>query len=59
MGNASEGRLMPWLILLGILSAVLVGLYRYNTQAVRRAETEFPPLGEFVSVNGIRLHYVC
>lgn len=50
---------MLWLILLGTLVVVLVVFYWYNVQAVRQAEKEFPPTGQFVTVENIRLHYVC
>lgn len=47
------------LILFLVLAAIVGGLYLYNVQLVRRAEREFPPVGQFVTVEDIRLHYVC
>ena len=40
------------------LAATLVGLKVYTDHAVRQAETLVPPIGQFVAVNGLRLHYV-
>ncbi|CAH0120453.1 MULTISPECIES: alpha/beta fold hydrolase [unclassified Paenibacillus] len=38
--------------------AILTGLYVYTRLAVRRAEQQYPPKGQFVTVEGIRLHYL-
>jgi pimeloyl-ACP methyl ester carboxylesterase len=56
-----EGRdvKMNLVVLLLILMAVLAGLYIYNRRKVREAEALFPPVGQFVTVDGIRLHYIC
>jgi pimeloyl-ACP methyl ester carboxylesterase len=40
------------------LAATLVGLKVYTDNAVRQAETLIPPIGQFVTVHGLRLHYV-
>lgn len=38
--------------------AALAGSAWYNQAAKRRAETQNPPAGSFVEVDGVRLHYV-
>jgi pimeloyl-ACP methyl ester carboxylesterase len=38
--------------------AALIGLKLYTDHRVRRAEARYPPLGEFVTVDGVALHYV-
>ncbi|NWF62246.1 MAG: alpha/beta hydrolase [Fischerella sp.] len=54
---------MLWLILavivLGTLIAVAIAYDWYTNQAIRRAEAEFPPQGNFVKVAGVKLHYIC
>ena len=50
------------MIILGIIFLILalfVGLFLVSRKAVRKAEAAFPPIGEFVTVGDIRLHYVC
>lgn len=47
---------MKWLILCAILVILLI-LYFYNRAEVKKGETEFPPEGSFVTVEGIKLHY--
>jgi pimeloyl-ACP methyl ester carboxylesterase len=34
-------------------------VYKYNIQASHQAEIEFPPTGQFVSVENLQLHYIC
>ncbi len=41
------------------LALVFLTLYWASLQAVKRAEAAFPPIGEFVTVEGTRLHYLC
>lgn len=36
----------------------LGGLYFYNSHEVRQAETDFPPIGQFVTVDSVKLHYL-
>jgi pimeloyl-ACP methyl ester carboxylesterase len=47
-----------WLVVFAVLAAIFGGLDWYSVQVVRRAEAEFPPTGQFVTVEGLRLHYV-
>lgn len=42
----------------GIATAALAGAAIYNQVQRRAAETETPPAGKFVEIDGIRLHYV-
>jgi pimeloyl-ACP methyl ester carboxylesterase len=38
--------------------ATLIGLSLYSEHEVRQAEAQVPPIGQFVTVEGLRLHYV-
>ncbi|MDI6694694.1 MAG: alpha/beta hydrolase [Anaerolineales bacterium] len=49
---------MLWLILIGVLAALFVALWIWTDLIVRRAEQRFPPIGKFIKVNELRLHYV-
>ena len=40
------------------VGAVLAGLAVYTDAAVRQAEAAYPPAGAFVTVEGLRLHYL-
>jgi pimeloyl-ACP methyl ester carboxylesterase len=55
--EGSEVQMNLFVILLG-LTAALAALYVYNRRKVREAEALFPPVGQFVTVDGIRLHYI-
>jgi len=47
------------MIVTGIaLGTALLGLKVYTSRVVRRAEAAYPPAGDFVTVEGVRLHYV-
>jgi pimeloyl-ACP methyl ester carboxylesterase len=46
------------LILFVALALGLCGLALWNNALARKAEREFPPLGEFRKIDGVRLHYV-
>ena len=50
---------MTLLAIILLILALLFGLSLLSRQAVRNAEATFPPIGEFVTVEGIRLHYLC
>lgn len=43
---------------LGGAGAAAAGLALYNWRVVRRAKSTAPPVGEFVTVEGVRLHYL-
>jgi pimeloyl-ACP methyl ester carboxylesterase len=46
-----------WLAAASIVAA-LAGAALFNSAKARRAETETPPAGKFIEVEGVRLHYV-
>src|SRR3954452_21275400 len=39
-------------------AATLAAMTLYNLYRTRRTEHEHPPLGQFITVNGVRLHYI-
>jgi pimeloyl-ACP methyl ester carboxylesterase len=43
--------------LLGVATAALAGLAARHARAARRAERSHPPIGRFLDVDGVRLHY--
>ncbi len=45
-------------VILSLLLCVLFGLYALTFCRAARAEQRYPPAGSFVTVNGLRLHYV-
>ncbi len=50
---------MLWITLSALLpTACLAGLYGLTLWRARRAEMLYPPSGQFVDVNGLRLHYI-
>ncbi len=42
----------------GAVAAALAAAFVFNRRSAARAEEETPPPGEFITVNGVRLHYV-
>ena len=54
-GELNRRRRLWWLA--GAV-AVMAGLRVYSGQAVRRAKAEAPPAEEFITVEGVRLHYL-
>lgn len=44
--------------LLAVSAAALAAAALYNTYRARKAEREHPPSGHFVTVDGVRLHYL-
>lgn len=49
---------MLWLILLAVLLSAMLASYSYTILAVQTAEAEFPPAGQFISVEQKLFHYV-
>ncbi len=49
---------MAILLLFFAILALLVGLNLASRQAVQKAEATFPPIGEFITVDNIRWHYL-
>ena len=41
----------------GVFLLLLIGLWLYSSWMTRRIEKAFPPVGDFVEIEGIRLHY--
>lgn len=46
-------------IVIAVLVAVFLVLVVASKKAVEQAEAEFPPIGDFVNVEGVRIHYLC
>lgn len=42
----------------GLAAAALAGMAVFNRKKAREAEAETPPIGNFVEIDGVRLHYV-
>jgi pimeloyl-ACP methyl ester carboxylesterase len=55
VGNRQGSHRGSWLLAAGAALAVSALVVRYRT---RRVEMENPPLGAFIEVDGVRLHYV-
>jgi pimeloyl-ACP methyl ester carboxylesterase len=49
---------IPTAAKLGIAGAALAGAALFNRKRARDAEAETPPIGKFVEVDGVRLHYI-
>ena len=52
-------KLSKFLVISVGLVAALGGLFWRTLRRTRRLEAEYPPVGSFVTVEGVRLHYVC
>ena len=57
-GKASSGPLPKWGIGAAAAGAVLGGTAIFNQTRAKRAERDNPPLGRFIEVDGVRLHFV-
>jgi len=51
---AGNGKLWAW----GAGAAAAAGLAAYNVAQAKRTEAENPPVGDFIEVDGVRLHYL-
>lgn len=47
-----------WATGVATVGAVLAGAAMFNANQARRAEARHPPLGDFITADGVRLHYV-
>lgn len=47
-----------WTFVIFFLIVLLVGWLWYNRYRVKQAQFKYPPAGQFVSAEGIRLHYI-
>lgn len=56
-GTASIKASKSWLVA-GAATAILGATALFNRASARRAEADNPPVGEFIEVDGVRLHYV-
>ena len=45
-------------VLAGSVAAAMAGMALWNTYRARKVEREHPPRGRFVTVDGVRLHYL-
>lgn len=54
----SDRKKLPTAAKLGIAAAALAGMALFNRRKARDAEVAAPPIGKFVEVDGVRLHYV-
>lgn len=46
-------------LVFGLGTVLFAATYLYSLHRVNQAEAEFPASGRFVTVEGLRLHYVC
>ena len=47
------------LILIGLLALAIISAWGYDVYASRQALIDYPAPGQFVSVNGAKMHYLC
>src|SRR6478752_9371081 len=45
-------------VVAGAAAATIAAMTVYNVYRARKAEREYPPAGQFVEVDGVRLHYL-
>ncbi len=58
--RTSKSRILKLgLILIGLLILAIIGAWAYDVDASRQALIDYPAPGQFVSVNGARMHYLC
>src|SRR3712207_554198 len=62
-GTSYQDRVQRWkpstsVIAAGTVLAALAGAALYNRSRAARAERDVPPAGQFIEVDGVRLHYV-
>mgnify|MGYP001285145388 CR=1 FL=1 len=56
--RSSSSRTPAWAAVIGLTAAGLTVAAVVNHRLARKAERDNPPAGQFLSVNGVRLHYV-
>jgi pimeloyl-ACP methyl ester carboxylesterase len=56
--KAVAGNRKLWAWGAGAAAAAAAGLAAYNVSKTRRTEAQNPPVGEFIEVDGVRLHYL-
>jgi pimeloyl-ACP methyl ester carboxylesterase len=57
-GKASDRRLWKWGAGAVAAGAAMGGAALFNRSKAKQAERDNPPLGEFITVDGVRLHYL-
>ena len=57
VGRSRPGR-SAWLPILLASATALAAMAFYNHRRAREGEAAFPPMGRFITVDGVRLHYV-
>lgn len=55
ISSMTQGK--SWVVA-GTAAAALAGAALFNRASARRAEAECPPVGKFIEIDGVRLHYV-
>jgi pimeloyl-ACP methyl ester carboxylesterase len=50
---------IPLGILVGFVLILIGGAWQYDHYASRQTLIDFPPPGQFVVINGVRMHYLC
>lgn len=56
--SAADNTARQWAAGLVGAGAALAGAALFNASRAKRAEDKYPPLGRFITVDGVRLHYV-
>lgn len=56
--SKSDGRLWKWGAGAAAVGTALVGAALFNSAKAKRAERDNPPLGTFLTVDGVKLHYL-
>lgn len=54
-------RSRPWrrfVITLAVIALLFTSLKLYSDYAIRQAEAAYPPIGQFVTLDGVRMHYL-
>lgn len=54
----TSSKYLRWTLFVVALVALLVRLKIYSDSEICRSASEFPPVGQFVTVEGVRLHYL-
>ncbi len=58
ISRAPKATTNPYFVAAAVTTGALVLSALYNRHAARKAERDNPPVGEFLDVEGVRLHYV-
>ncbi|WP_250530445.1 alpha/beta hydrolase [Caballeronia sp. ATUFL_F1_KS4A] len=58
MSDTRTGSLLSRCAIAGGAAVASIGLAAWTAMRARRAERDFPPTGQFIDVDGVRLHYL-